>query len=379
MARSYITEKQVGREFWFFAIKHAAHMLNQVPGRLGRKLTSPFELVYNQKPDARTWFELFSVGYFPVESKSGESASTFQSQSMDGIAVGRCDKSNTIMFYNPITRKYYSPPVFKLERSHLPVMLYPKNIRFDGGFVCGPLRNRTDPVAEPFPPGTRVLVDVKGTAKKGTIQNVPLPFHADLSIADPDLILDCALFGCVIAEEKTAEAVTASILVAFRESGKLLEKWRLVTSELYPDRSDLLDQIPRAGELTLSKLAKEGFTMTDTCSTTQKIQRLISEAIDDIASKEGLSPDEIKVRQSHCWQHLRNVWFGGVSKVLNASLVNRLSDCLESLPSILRIDMNVEDLYRCVEKEFGQTANYVKGQGGAIAANPFGLVLNRPT
>ena len=181
-----------------------------------------------------------------------------------------------------------------------------------------------------------------------------------------------SLDGCVIAEEKTAEAVTASILVAFRESGKLLEKWRLVTSEMYPDRSDLLDQIPRAEELTLAKLAKEGFTMTDTCSTAQKIQRLIGQAIDDIAKKEGLSADEINVRQSHCWQHLRNVWFGGVSKVLNASLLNRLSDCLESLPSILRIDMNVEDLYRCVEKEFGQTANYNKGQG-----NRFGYWLHK--
>jgi hypothetical protein len=68
MARAYITEKQVGREFWYFSIKHAAQMLNQVPGRLGRKLTTPFELVYNRKPDSRTWFELFSIGYFPVEN-----------------------------------------------------------------------------------------------------------------------------------------------------------------------------------------------------------------------------------------------------------------------------------------------------------------------
>ncbi len=64
MARAYITEKQVGREYWWFAVAHAVCMLNQVPGRLGRKLTTPFECVHNKKPDARTWFELFSVGYF---------------------------------------------------------------------------------------------------------------------------------------------------------------------------------------------------------------------------------------------------------------------------------------------------------------------------
>ncbi|KAL7503795.1 hypothetical protein ACHAXN_001534 [Cyclotella atomus] len=96
MAWSYITEKQVG-----------SHMLNQVPGRLGRKLTSPFELVYgHQKPHAKTWFELFSVRYFAVEKKSGESTSVSQAQTMDGIAVGRDDQSNTILFYNPITKKY---------------------------------------------------------------------------------------------------------------------------------------------------------------------------------------------------------------------------------------------------------------------------------
>jgi hypothetical protein len=55
-------------------------------------------------------------------------------------------------------------------------MLYPQHIRFDGGFVCGPLRNRTDPVAESFPPGTRVFVSAGNNKIKDTIQNLPLPF-----------------------------------------------------------------------------------------------------------------------------------------------------------------------------------------------------------
>jgi hypothetical protein len=191
MARSYITEKQVGREFWYWAVRHAAMMLNQVPGRLGRKLTTPFELVNNKKLDSKTWFKLFSIGYFPVESKAGEAASASQSHSLDGIAIGRDDKSNTILFYNPITKKYYSPSVFKLEQSHLPVMLYPKNICYDGGFVCGPLRNCTDFITEPFPPGTRVYIPKGDSKVKGTIQNVPLPFSnigtsSFVASSDPD-------------------------------------------------------------------------------------------------------------------------------------------------------------------------------------------------
>ena len=64
-----MTEKQMEREYWFFAIRHAIHMINQVPVRLGCKLTSPFELVHGIKPDSSTWFELFSIGFFSHESE----------------------------------------------------------------------------------------------------------------------------------------------------------------------------------------------------------------------------------------------------------------------------------------------------------------------
>ena len=59
MVRAFITEKQVGCEFWYFAVRHAVMMLNKVPGRLGLKITTPFELVRNSKPDSKTYFELF--------------------------------------------------------------------------------------------------------------------------------------------------------------------------------------------------------------------------------------------------------------------------------------------------------------------------------
>ena len=54
MARSFITEKQVGRKFWYFAVRHTAMMLNQVPGQLVLKLAMLFELVHNEKLDSKT-------------------------------------------------------------------------------------------------------------------------------------------------------------------------------------------------------------------------------------------------------------------------------------------------------------------------------------
>ena len=66
-------------------------MLNQIPGRLGRKLTTPFELVHGVKPDAATWFELFSMGYFDHTIENNTKKSKFEVQTLAGIAVGRCD------------------------------------------------------------------------------------------------------------------------------------------------------------------------------------------------------------------------------------------------------------------------------------------------
>ena len=56
----------------------------------------------------------------------------------------------------------------------------------------------------------------------------------------------------------------------FKESGALLDAWRDVTIQMYPARVDLLDMIPKGSNLTLSKLAKQGMIMTDTCATAQR-------------------------------------------------------------------------------------------------------------
>ena len=100
---------------------------------------------------------------------------------MDGIAVGRDDRSNTIIFYNPISKSYYRPPAFRLDESRSPTTNFPKSVRFDGGLTCGLLRYRTDPIHEPFPPGTRVTVTHDSSPTRGTVQNVPLPFTPNLS------------------------------------------------------------------------------------------------------------------------------------------------------------------------------------------------------
>eukprot|EP00804_Cyclotella_cryptica_P030273 CCRYP_019237-RA/>CCRYP_019237-RA protein AED:0.06 eAED:0.03 QI:0/0/0/1/0/0/3/0/1322 len=175
MDRAYLTEKQMSREFWFYAVKHATRMMNHIPGRLGRRLVSPFELVHGVKPDSTTWFELFSVGFFKMESSADGKHSKTQTMSLAGIAVGRDDTSNTILFYNPITRSYYRPQAFTLDETRLPLSQWPGIIIPDGTLTCGLLRHNSDPAPEPFPPGTRVTLVQNDHVIKGTIANVPAP------------------------------------------------------------------------------------------------------------------------------------------------------------------------------------------------------------
>ena len=44
MAWAYLTEKQMPQSFWFFAITHAACMMNAIPGKVAVASPHPFSL-----------------------------------------------------------------------------------------------------------------------------------------------------------------------------------------------------------------------------------------------------------------------------------------------------------------------------------------------
>jgi hypothetical protein len=71
MARAYLTEKQMPQVFWFYAIIHAARMMNAIPGKIHGCLASPFLLVHGVGHDEHTWVPLFSLCYFHHE-KDGD-------------------------------------------------------------------------------------------------------------------------------------------------------------------------------------------------------------------------------------------------------------------------------------------------------------------
>ena len=148
---------------------------NQVPGRLWLTLTTPFELVHKSKPNSNTWFELFSIIYINHDKDNAKSRSKLQAHTLYDISVGKDYRSNSIIFYNPITYSYYLLQLFRLSESRLPINNFSNKLRFDGGLTCSLLRNNTDPIHEPFPPGTRVSIQHNNTLSCGTIKNIPIP------------------------------------------------------------------------------------------------------------------------------------------------------------------------------------------------------------
>ena len=161
-------------------------MLKEVPGQLGLKLTTAFELVKNAKPDSKTWFKLSSIVYFNHDTDNAESRSKLQAHILDGITVGRYDRYNSIIFYNPITSSYYPPPDFRLNESRLLITNFPNYLRFDGDLTCGLLRDKPDSIHKPFPPGIRMYIQYYNAPACRTIKKIPNPVSSILTcLASP--------------------------------------------------------------------------------------------------------------------------------------------------------------------------------------------------
>jgi hypothetical protein len=109
MSQAYLTEKQMPWSFWYFAICHAARMMNVIPGKYNNTLASPFMLVHGVRPDQQAWLPIFSLCYFHHENNSNASRSKNQAHTLDGVIIGCNPTSTAILVYNPCNQKYYKP------------------------------------------------------------------------------------------------------------------------------------------------------------------------------------------------------------------------------------------------------------------------------
>ena len=64
---------------------------------------------------------------------------------------------------------------------------------------------------------------------------------------------------------------------------------------MLPDQQDLLDKLPDPMNLTLTRLAKNGWLMNNKCNTDQKSRKLLRKIIEAEAKENGMTEDEINV------------------------------------------------------------------------------------
>ncbi len=102
MGRAYLTEKQMPCTYWFYAITHAARMMNAIPGKHLGYLATPFLLVHGIGHDEHTWIPLFSLCYFHHVRNGNQKRSKHQAHTMDGIVIGRSPTLNALLVYSII-------------------------------------------------------------------------------------------------------------------------------------------------------------------------------------------------------------------------------------------------------------------------------------
>ena len=80
------------------------------------------------------------------------------------------------------------------------------------------------------------------------------------------------LNSAILLVDKTSEMLCQAIMRIFKEGREMLETWHEVTVREYPNRPDLILLLPNANELSVAKLAKGGWLMTDTCNPARKFR-----------------------------------------------------------------------------------------------------------
>jgi hypothetical protein len=110
MARNWLKSQLLPSNFWFFAVKRAVEISNILPVETKEGLIyTPYEHTYKKKVDFRNLFPMFSKAYVKITTeKGGSHKNKFSTQSLKVICVGKCPKSNSLLFYHPDSKQLIS-------------------------------------------------------------------------------------------------------------------------------------------------------------------------------------------------------------------------------------------------------------------------------
>ena len=124
MARSFLAEAKLPKKIWYWALREAVIRMNILPVLVNKddpsdpaSLTTPHFEFYGVKPDYWILFPFGAIGAFPRVNDGSYSRSKFDSQCLLGIALGRSEFTNDMIFYNPILDSFVHLLIFLLTKT----------------------------------------------------------------------------------------------------------------------------------------------------------------------------------------------------------------------------------------------------------------------
>ena len=106
-------------------------------------MSTPYYEFYKEKPDYRVLFPFGSVGAFRRVRDGVRDRHKLDSQCMLGIALGRSEYTNGMVFYNPELDSFCTSADYILDKHRMIGEVFP-SIRYDGGLITAVISDKTE-------------------------------------------------------------------------------------------------------------------------------------------------------------------------------------------------------------------------------------------
>ena len=118
--------------------------------------------------------------------------------------------------------------------------------------------------------------------------------------------------SCIYPENGRSETLCKSVFDTIKSKRKYLDNWKKIHEEKF-----VIDghTIPDSSGLCLSKMKDGGIVTSNNCLV-KRIEKICIEEVE----KQGGNPASVLIMQQACHNHLRNMWFGAVTKSLSSYL-----------------------------------------------------------
>ena len=114
---------------------------------------------------------------------------------------------------------------------------------------------------------------------------------------------------------------------------------------MFPDYEH---DIPNCTDINISKLGASEALTSNICNSARRTRRLLLNSITDASNNLGKRKGIIL--EVDCWNHLRNIWLGGLTKALSGYLRNILQNYLDHIDPRLRVTSGIDSVLRAVDK-----------------------------